>query len=295
MYLTETDEFLVEMDEDVEGMQGTIYLLQQQLKENKVQLAQLQEENQRLQSINSAAASSTAAVSSPPNTNPTAGISNTDHAAHESVTTVTPTPDDMPQFPHTGNATCSSSHTDSISQQADRTEGVTRTEGVPRTYNVSPPQPHTNYQGSGGSQEPQPVDEQPTQTNSVVTASNGDHQVTSTDTVSYQTHSDQLQQPMEQECEQADATETSDYHNHLHITHYRTAQSDICATDGTDLSSEAWSPLPIKQTVLPDDEQSRIISSGSRTEIKMDAYGNEAVQNGLLGQVYEPLTTDNNT
>ena len=42
------DEFLLELDEDVEGMQSTIYLLQQQLKEAKDQISQLQEENRRL-------------------------------------------------------------------------------------------------------------------------------------------------------------------------------------------------------------------------------------------------------
>ena len=41
--ISETDEFLVEMDEDVEGLQTTIYLLQQQLKEAKEQIEQLQQ------------------------------------------------------------------------------------------------------------------------------------------------------------------------------------------------------------------------------------------------------------
>ena len=40
----ETDEFLTEMDEDVEGMQSTIYLLQQQLKDSKEQILELQTE-----------------------------------------------------------------------------------------------------------------------------------------------------------------------------------------------------------------------------------------------------------
>lgn len=39
---TEQDEFLLELDEEVEGMQSTIYLLQQQLREAKEQLARLQ-------------------------------------------------------------------------------------------------------------------------------------------------------------------------------------------------------------------------------------------------------------
>lgn len=42
------DEFLLELDEDVEGMQSTIYLLQQQLKEAKEQIAGLQSENEQL-------------------------------------------------------------------------------------------------------------------------------------------------------------------------------------------------------------------------------------------------------
>ena len=39
--LSETEEFLTEMDDDVEGLQTTIYLLQQELKEAKEQNAQL--------------------------------------------------------------------------------------------------------------------------------------------------------------------------------------------------------------------------------------------------------------
>ena len=42
------DEFLAEIDEDVEGMQSMMYLLQQQLKESKEQTAQLKEENKQL-------------------------------------------------------------------------------------------------------------------------------------------------------------------------------------------------------------------------------------------------------
>lgn len=38
----ETDDFVQELDEDMEGMQSTIYLLQQQLKESKEQVASLQ-------------------------------------------------------------------------------------------------------------------------------------------------------------------------------------------------------------------------------------------------------------
>lgn len=38
---TELDEFLLEMDEDTEGMQGTIYYLQQQLRQAKERISQL--------------------------------------------------------------------------------------------------------------------------------------------------------------------------------------------------------------------------------------------------------------
>ncbi|GBN15934.1 Pre-mRNA-splicing regulator WTAP [Araneus ventricosus] len=41
---SELDELLLELDEDVEGMQSTIYYLQQQLREAKEQIAQLQKE-----------------------------------------------------------------------------------------------------------------------------------------------------------------------------------------------------------------------------------------------------------
>jgi hypothetical protein len=41
---TELDEFLQELDEDVEGMQGTIYFLQQQLKTSKETVLTLTQE-----------------------------------------------------------------------------------------------------------------------------------------------------------------------------------------------------------------------------------------------------------
>lgn len=44
MTVTELDEFLMELDEDVEGMQSTIYYLQQQLRESKEMIAKLQKE-----------------------------------------------------------------------------------------------------------------------------------------------------------------------------------------------------------------------------------------------------------
>ncbi|XP_059476877.1 pre-mRNA-splicing regulator female-lethal(2)D isoform X2 [Neocloeon triangulifer] len=50
---SELDEFLQELDEDVEGMQGTIYFLQQQLKTAKEAVANLTQENNSLKkSIN---------------------------------------------------------------------------------------------------------------------------------------------------------------------------------------------------------------------------------------------------
>ncbi len=53
----EMDEFLVELDEDVEGMQSTIYFLQQQLKDSKDQVAQLQKENELLRTQQGATSS----------------------------------------------------------------------------------------------------------------------------------------------------------------------------------------------------------------------------------------------
>jgi hypothetical protein len=53
--ILEIDEFLLELDEDVEGMQNTIYYLQQQLKEAKEKLAKLENSQQNdsvLQNLN---------------------------------------------------------------------------------------------------------------------------------------------------------------------------------------------------------------------------------------------------
>nr|CAG4642124.1 EOG090X0FYD [Eurycercus lamellatus] len=44
---SELDEFLLELDEDVEGMQSTIYFLQQQLRQTREQLVAVQKENER--------------------------------------------------------------------------------------------------------------------------------------------------------------------------------------------------------------------------------------------------------
>nr|CAG4640450.1 EOG090X0FYD [Daphnia pulex]SVE85197.1 EOG090X0FYD [Daphnia pulex] len=45
---SELDEFLLELDEDVEGMQSTIYFLQQQLRQTRDQLSAAQKENELL-------------------------------------------------------------------------------------------------------------------------------------------------------------------------------------------------------------------------------------------------------
>lgn len=44
MAFLELDDFLLELDEDVEGMQNTIYYLQQQLKEAKEQIIILEQQ-----------------------------------------------------------------------------------------------------------------------------------------------------------------------------------------------------------------------------------------------------------
>ncbi|XP_050390706.1 pre-mRNA-splicing regulator WTAP [Patella vulgata] len=50
----EMDEFVADLEEDVEGMQSMIYVLQQQLKDTKEQLTQLQTENEQLRKNTSA-------------------------------------------------------------------------------------------------------------------------------------------------------------------------------------------------------------------------------------------------
>ncbi|XP_013787363.2 pre-mRNA-splicing regulator WTAP-like [Limulus polyphemus] len=62
---SELDEFLLELDEDVEGMQSTIYYLQQQLKESKEQIAKLQQENQKLWQHTTTSANASRNLSSP--------------------------------------------------------------------------------------------------------------------------------------------------------------------------------------------------------------------------------------
>nr|CAG4651411.1 EOG090X0FYD [Simocephalus serrulatus]SVE94566.1 EOG090X0FYD [Simocephalus serrulatus] len=50
---SELDEFLLELDEDVEGMQSTIYFLQQQLRQTREQLTAVQKENDILRNSSS--------------------------------------------------------------------------------------------------------------------------------------------------------------------------------------------------------------------------------------------------
>lgn len=47
----ELDEFVGELEEDVEGMQGMIFMLQQQLKEAREQISRLQQENEQLRTL----------------------------------------------------------------------------------------------------------------------------------------------------------------------------------------------------------------------------------------------------
>ena len=49
--LLELDEFLLELDEDVEGMQSSIYLLQKQLRQTREQLLSVQRENDVLRNV----------------------------------------------------------------------------------------------------------------------------------------------------------------------------------------------------------------------------------------------------
>nr|CAG4642867.1 EOG090X0FYD [Evadne anonyx] len=55
---SELDEFLLELDEDVEGMQSTIYFLQQQLRQTREQLAAVQKENEVFRNSSSSSSSS---------------------------------------------------------------------------------------------------------------------------------------------------------------------------------------------------------------------------------------------
>lgn len=48
MSFTELDEFLQDLDEDVEGMQSTIYFLQQELRKARESVTLLQQENAAL-------------------------------------------------------------------------------------------------------------------------------------------------------------------------------------------------------------------------------------------------------
>lgn len=75
----ELDEFLLELDEDVEGMQSTILFLQQQLRESKEQIARLQSENQQLQaSVNMTLQISTPAATRSRNEEMSTDINNFD-------------------------------------------------------------------------------------------------------------------------------------------------------------------------------------------------------------------------
>lgn len=59
LWWTELDEFLLELDEDVEGMQSTIYFLQQQLRQTREQLATVQKENEMFRSSSNSSSSLT--------------------------------------------------------------------------------------------------------------------------------------------------------------------------------------------------------------------------------------------
>lgn len=51
LFFTELDELLQDLDEDVEGMQGTIYYLQQELKKSKEKIIDLNAKNQELRNL----------------------------------------------------------------------------------------------------------------------------------------------------------------------------------------------------------------------------------------------------
>ena len=80
----ELDEFLLELDEDVEGMQSTIYFLQQQLRQTRDQLTAVQKENEALRTSCAATSDATAQLPASPSAYGRSNGTTSDHSIDQS-------------------------------------------------------------------------------------------------------------------------------------------------------------------------------------------------------------------
>ena len=292
----EMDEFLVELDEDVEGMQSTIYFLQQQLKDSKEQVSRLQQENDGLRTKCSA---STASTNSATATTTTSVLQT---STSESITEETRHRTGSDKTPTVGAVS-----TPSSSQYEHRTElhdpAPSQGGGMALVSNYSSlNQNHIADSAAAATHNNNNVgNKSHTQTSSSSTPNGAHHQVdcSSRDQSGNNTETDMSDDPAESGDEDeghsdapASPTHTpaqyvgleKDHHNGPPVARGKYPPLDgAYATENTDAtSSEGWSPSASKHSGSVGNGDEDASSEVSDTDPGTDAKAGELLQNGLV-------------
>ena len=246
--LAETDEFLMEMDEDVEGLQTTILVLQQQLKEAKDQISHLEDVNSKLQSM--ALPQTTTAYSN----------QTTDCGATVDTSIVKKEKDRSNTSTPTGQLVDSSSINSSISG-----ERTTTTTTAMMTTTTTTTQSRNNYNEAS-------------ETPSTTATSNGQHEE-AMDTVDNITGQQQAQQDS-----QMLVTNKHHHHNHRNLPH-SLENTDGKAPKESPLSPGLRTGLLPPRDTLQGAQvwtDGKFVGGGSGT-----SQTDEPIQNGLISSQYD--------
>lgn len=273
----ETDEFLVEMDEDVEGMQSTIYFLQQQLKDTKDALEQLQAENARLKQVSAVAAAHTSIKQEADvrTGNEEALVQAQAQAqAQESsnmhMHTNSPTPAQQ-QLSSSGSGEKSRSHSPSekVTNTQTTATATAKTNGCTGSMDTS--QQQQQHVAMETSDAPVEVKKERTDSPSL------EQQVWSLQCDNGEVAPSKRTPPPQQASLES---------NHQSSNNHRTTLSAADVTDGTDISSDAWSPQPSATKHTDDSTGGREEHSEQSATTRTAKHGlgiGETLHNGMIG------------
>ena len=269
------------MDEDVDGMQSTIYVLQQQLKEAKDQIAALQQDNELLRQPTESKGGARTLV--PEGSSKAANaVEGMDTEPTQSWTEITDSLEPGKPPPTQGS---------SVGSTPDSTSSGTDNRTNCQMHDSSSHDPHSYHHS-----QPQ------TQTGKRPATTNGDHHV-AMETDTSEGHPESCDETTAEHRQHNQAKQTSTVHNNA--TH-RTSQSSEGAytLEGTDVSSDAWSPAQTGGTKLGGnavtDDQIGLVSDPYRTEEKhaggLPVCGDrDSLQNGLVNSQYDSQGDDDDT
>ncbi len=252
------------MDEDLEGMQSTIYLLQQQLKDAKEEIARLQTENQQLQSSQSHMTTQSPLQTSRPSSRPGSTEPGDRHSEVISRT-ANSTPVEDGSHNSSGNVAPNSTTTCS--------DALVSCKEQKRT-SPSPPPPAKKHEQAGRQT---PNMDSACRENGNNGTANGEHMAMETDTSDGLPTGCEENKGSEQNRE-AKQTLGNAAPEGTHRPSHTSEGTSMLTQYDTDMSSDGWSPNRSKTTgVLTDDMENK--GPHYRTDTKAST---DLLQNGLV-------------